>query len=75
MQQLLPLTSSPQSDSVLVDLRGLLSEDDDHGDVDEVDDEEAHDFPHVDLPVEKHNYQIDRRHLRVSHGAEPVRYR
>ena len=42
VQHLLLLTSAPQSDSVLVDLRGLLSEDDDDGHVDEIDDEEAY---------------------------------
>ena len=67
MQQLLPVRPPSKPHSVLVNLGGLLSEDDDDGDVDEVDDEEAHDFPHADFPVEKHNYQIDRRYLHRLH--------
>ena len=54
---------------VLVDLSGLLSEDDDHRDVDEVDREEADHLPELDFVVEKHEDEVHCRDLPVRGGV------
>ena len=63
------MTKTKRIYGVLVDLRRLLAEDDDHCDVDEVDYEEADHLPELDRAIEKHEDEVHCRDLPMREGV------